>query len=63
MRSAVLVKMAGLVIWVMAACATDAALGAAPAAPQLVRPDGTYPSVPLEKDVVVVKVVQNAPLK
>ena len=62
MRSAGLVKMAGLVIWAMAACATDAALGAAPAAPQLVRPDGTYPSVPLEKDVVVVKVVQNAPL-
>ncbi|MDX2225430.1 MAG: nitrilase-related carbon-nitrogen hydrolase [Rhodospirillaceae bacterium] len=30
--------------------------------PQLVRPDGTYPTVPLAKDVVVVKVVQNAPL-
>ncbi len=26
---------------------------------QLVRPDGTYPTVPLEKDTVVVKVVQN----
>ena len=29
--------------------------------PQLVRPDGTYPTVPLEKDVVVLKVVQNEP--
>lgn len=31
-------------------------------AQQLVRPDGTYPTVPLEKDVVVLKVVQNAPV-
>lgn len=30
--------------------------------PELVRPDGTYPTVPLEKDVVVVKVVQNEPI-
>ena len=30
--------------------------------PQLVRPDGSYPTVPLKKDVIVVKVVQNAPL-
>lgn len=30
--------------------------------PELVRPDGTYPTVPLEKDVVVVKVVQNEPM-
>ena len=29
------------------------------AMPQLVAPDGSYPTVPLEKDVVVVKVVQN----
>lgn len=27
--------------------------------PELVRADGTYPTVPLEKDVVVVKVIQN----
>jgi predicted amidohydrolase len=27
--------------------------------PQLVRPDGTYPTRPLEKDTVVVKVIQN----
>ncbi len=27
--------------------------------PQLVRPDGTYPTIPLEKDVVILKVVQN----
>ncbi len=29
--------------------------------PQLVRPDGSYPVKPLEKDVVVLKVVQNTP--
>ncbi len=29
------------------------------ASPQLVMPDGSYPTVPLEKDTVVVKVVQN----
>jgi predicted amidohydrolase len=45
--------------------ADEAASGAgAPAAPtadvvQLVRPDGTYPTRPLAKDVVVLKVVQN----
>ncbi|MGI9342397.1 MAG: nitrilase-related carbon-nitrogen hydrolase [Gammaproteobacteria bacterium] len=27
--------------------------------PQLVRPDGTYPTKPLEKDTIVVKVIQN----
>lgn len=30
--------------------------------PQLVRPDGSYATVPLEKEVVVVKVVQHAPV-
>lgn len=30
--------------------------------PQLVRPDGSYPVAPLAKDVIVVKVVQNAPI-
>lgn len=30
--------------------------------PQLVRADGTYPTIPLEKDVVVLKVVQNEPI-
>ncbi|MDJ0926256.1 MAG: nitrilase-related carbon-nitrogen hydrolase [Gammaproteobacteria bacterium] len=35
---------------------TDAA---APPVPQLVRPDGSYPTKPLEKDTVVVKVIQN----
>jgi predicted amidohydrolase len=39
------------------------AAGAADAKPpQLVRPDGTYATVPLEKDVVVVKVVQHSPV-
>lgn len=32
---------------------------AIPETPQLVRPDGTYPTKALEKDTVVVKVVQN----
>ncbi len=47
------------------AAAEEAAPAAeAPAAPpadvpQLVRPDGSYPTRPLEKDVVVLKVVQN----
>jgi len=31
-------------------------------APELVRTDGSYATVPLEKDVVVLKVVQNAPV-
>ena len=44
-----------------------ATLGGAPGTaatppPLLVRPDGSYPTVPLAKDVVVIKVVQNAPL-
>lgn len=38
---------------------TDNASTAEPSPPQLVRPDGTYPTTTLEKDVVVVKVVQN----
>ena len=42
--------------------AFSAIFGAQVAAQQLVRPDGTYPTVPLAKDVVVVKVVQNAPM-
>lgn len=33
-----------------------------PRTPVLVRPDGTYPTVPLAKDVVVIKVVQNSPV-
>ena len=40
--------------------ASMASVAAGP--PLLVRPDGSYPTVPLEKDVVVVKVVQHAPL-
>jgi predicted amidohydrolase len=34
-------------------------VASAPQQPQLVRPDGTYATMPLEKDTVVVKVVQN----
>lgn len=47
-------------------CATAATaslpVAASPAVPRLVRPDGSYPTVPLEKDVVVLKVVQNSPV-
>ena len=35
---------------------------APPPLPELVRPDGSYPVVPLEKDVVVIKVVQHSPV-
>jgi len=46
-----------------AACLAFASTSAvAQSVPELVRPDGTYPTVPLEKDVVVVKVVQNEPI-
>lgn len=38
------------------------AAGPALADAPLVRPDGTYPTVPLAKDVIVVKVVQNSPV-
>lgn len=44
---------------VVLAC-TVAYAGAA--TPTLVQPDGSYPTVPLEKDIVVIKVVQNAPV-
>ena len=44
-----------------AAGAPPLAIGA-PAVPPLVRSDGSYPTVPLEKDVVVLKVVQNSPV-
>ena len=53
---------------VLSACSNEPATGTAqpaatsPAFPQLVRPDGTYPTQPLEKDVVVVKVVQHITL-
>lgn len=47
------VAVAGL--WSVAALAE-------PPTPVLVQPDGSYPTVPLEKDVVVVKVVQNSPV-
>ncbi|MBV6417664.1 MAG: hypothetical protein CMLOHMNK_02394 [Steroidobacteraceae bacterium] len=47
-------------------CATAAtaswSVAASPAVPRLVQPDGSYPTVPLEKDVVVLKVVQNSPV-
>lgn len=48
-------------IW---AALADSVAVAAPAAakPVLVRPDGSYPTVPLAKDVIVIKVVQNSPL-
>jgi len=44
---------------VVAPVVAPAAAPAAAPAPQLVRPDGTYPVQPLAKDVVVVKVLQH----
>jgi len=44
------------------AAALLAGTALAQTATPLVRADGTYPTVPLAKDVVVVKVVQNAPI-
>jgi len=44
------------------ASAVPLSAAAAPSKPQLVRPDGSYPTVPLVKDVVVLKVVQNSPV-
>jgi len=43
-------------------CASALAMTACAQTPVLVQPDGSYPTVPLEKDTVVVKVVQNAPV-
>ncbi|HNP65892.1 MAG TPA: nitrilase-related carbon-nitrogen hydrolase [Woeseiaceae bacterium] len=55
--------LAGILLFSLGACTAEtppeAEQQAAPEIPQLVRPDGTYPTKPLEKDVVVVKVVQN----
>ena len=45
-----------------ALCLGAMSIGASAQTPALVQPDGSYPTVPLEKDVVVVKVVQNAPV-
>lgn len=47
---------------VAATLASVAPVFAEPVVPELVRADGSYPTVPLEKDVVVVKVVQHAPI-
>jgi len=55
----VLLPVAG---WVLQGCGggeTDAPAPATASGPVLVQPDGTYPTVPLEKDTVVVKVIQN----
>jgi predicted amidohydrolase len=62
-RIATLATLAGMAA-ATGACtaARDAAPAAAPTAaatPQLVRPDGSYPTRALEKDVVVVKVIQH----
>lgn len=54
------------VLLCIAACgkqaSTEAEPAAAPTMPLLVRADGSYPTKPLEKDVVVVKVVQHITL-
>lgn len=61
MKTSVKFKTSGAIGALLAGLWSFGALAQA-TVPQLVRPDGTYPTVPLEKDVVVVKVVQNAPL-
>lgn len=57
---------AGAILLCLGACTeaveTEIVAEVAAEVPQLVRPDGTYPTKPLEKDVVVVKVVQHITL-
>lgn len=60
MKKASKFKSVGLVSALLAGVWT--AESVAQSVPQLVRPDGSYPTVPLEKDVVVLKVVQNEPI-
>lgn len=43
-------------------CTWSLTVGASPMMPRLVNPDGSYPTAPLEKPVIVIKVVQNSPL-
>lgn len=48
-----------LVALCVGGCVPEGAGGSGAPAVQLVRPDGSYPTRPLAKDVVVVKVIQN----
>lgn len=59
MKTRSMTKAIGLCGTLFAGVWTAGAL--AQSVPELVRPDGSYPTVPLEKDVVVLKVVQNEP--
>jgi predicted amidohydrolase len=43
-------------------CILGLSAWAAPATPVLVQPDGSYPVAPLEKPVIVIKVVQHSPV-
>jgi predicted amidohydrolase len=61
MTSSMQVKSLGAAVLAIATLCAAPGMAATPP-PALVRPDGSYPTVPLEKDVVVIKVVQNAPL-
>jgi hypothetical protein len=61
MTRSMLVKTLGATALAVATLLAVPGIAATPP-PLLVRADGSYPTVPLEKDVVVIKVVQNAPL-
>jgi hypothetical protein len=56
------VRAKAIICGAVISCSLGLSAWAAPATPVLVQPDGSYPTVPLEKDVIVVKVVQHAPL-
>ncbi len=60
MRKVAMAAVAAMVC--MTALAAERGANSKPGKAQLVRSDGTYPVVPLAKDVVVVKVVQNTPV-
>ena len=55
-------ELATIVLSAVISCIASLAAVAAPATSLLVQPDGSYPTVPLEKPVIVIKVVQHSPV-
>ena len=55
------IRLATLILFALlaASCATADTVKSDVATPRLVNADGSYPTVPLEKDTVVIKVIQN----
>ena len=51
-----------VILGAVISCICSLTAWASPTVPSLVSPDGSYPTVPLEKPVIVIKVVQNSPL-